>query len=97
MVDGLSDLTAHTRIGLWKASTLHLRSLSKLVTIGFQSWSHYVGGCCQFQRSATCLSYTIRSESKHLTLHSALLLANEQRNAYGLRYNDYERYRLDPT
>ena len=24
---------------------------------------------------------------------AALLLANEQRNAYGLRYNDYERYR----
>ncbi len=23
----------------------------------------------------------------------ALLIANEQRNAYGLRYNDYERYR----
>ena len=23
----------------------------------------------------------------------AVLLANEQRNAYGLRYNDYERYR----
>ena len=23
----------------------------------------------------------------------ALQLANEQRNAYGLRYNDYERYR----
>ncbi len=24
---------------------------------------------------------------------SALQLVNEQRNAYGLRYNDYERYR----
>lgn len=28
-----------------------------------------------------------------LMMCSALQLVNEQRNAYGLRYNDYERYR----
>ena len=32
----------------------------------------------------SCISYNS---------HVAVLLANEQRNAYGLRYNDYERYR----
>ena len=39
-------------------------------------------------------AYVEGSESERRTdFWSALLIANEQRNAYGLRYNDYERYR----
>ncbi|KAJ3514928.1 hypothetical protein NLJ89_g2082 [Agrocybe chaxingu] len=35
--------------------------------------------------------------SKHTIVFRALQLANEQRNAYGLRYNDFARYRLKMT
>ena len=94
--DGIARLpTRDSRVYILPLALVHDRGYTSTFCLDLAPSSRLHGRICRGNQKSTFKVCTV-SDSVAVSYSDsgeALQIANEQRNAYGLRYNDYERYR----